>query len=214
MVPSYAQSAPPAMTGVWAAGPGAVGPDTYIGVLESPRAGANVKSGASVLVSGWAADTTSSCWSGFDQVQVYAGDRTNGGTKLANGTVGLNRPDVGDAFGGNSGTAGFVATVPASALAPGQPDLFVYLHTPNKGWWYKDVSLNVSTQAGLQYPTDPIVVWTNPCCGEQISSQQFGATQEYVLAGYALTGIRSSTRMGRRRQTTRTRLATGTTASR
>jgi hypothetical protein len=38
----------------------------------------------------------------------------------------------------------------------------------------------------LAYPNDPIVVWTKPCCGEEITQLQFGATAEYVLGGYAL----------------------------
>jgi len=38
----------------------------------------------------------------------------------------------------------------------------------------------------LPFPGDPIVVWTRPCCGETITTQQFGSTAEYVISGYAL----------------------------
>ncbi|HEY1293033.1 MAG TPA: hypothetical protein VGJ60_08145 [Chloroflexota bacterium] len=185
-MPTYAQSAPAGVSGVWTAGPDANGPDTYFGKIDAPRAGATVQSSAGVLVSGWATDTTAAGWAGFDQMQVYKGDREKGGTKLVDGVVGENRPDIADAFGGSSARSGFSATVPASALASGTDDLYVYMHTPEKGWWYRTVPVSVAAPQDLPYPTDPVVVWSKPCCGEEITQAQFGSTAEYVLAGYAL----------------------------
>jgi hypothetical protein len=86
----------------------------------------------------------------------------------------------------NRADSGFSATIPANTLSPGRVDLYVYLHTPNKGWWYRTVSAKAAAPQALAYPDDPVVAWTKPCCGEEITSQQFGSTAEYVLAGYAL----------------------------
>jgi hypothetical protein len=79
-------------SGAWTGASDAQGANTYIGRVESPRAGQTVQAGSNLLVSGWAVDTTAQGWAGFDQMQVYNGDRANGGTKLADGSVGLSRP--------------------------------------------------------------------------------------------------------------------------
>ena len=60
--------------GAWVAGVEATGASTIIGRIEAPRARQSVKSGANLLVSGWAADTTASGWSGIDGVEVWSGD--------------------------------------------------------------------------------------------------------------------------------------------
>jgi hypothetical protein len=186
IVPAYAQSAAPGIKGVWTAGPGASGPDTYVGMIEAPRPGARLQPGAGLLVSGWAADMTATDWSGVDQVQVYNGDRTKDGKKLADGIVGLSRPDVADSIGANFIKSGFSATAPASELSAGPLNLYVYMHTPDKGWWYRTVPATVRETQVLAYPADPVVVWTRPCCGETITSEQFGTTAEYRISGYAL----------------------------
>jgi hypothetical protein len=186
IVPAYAQTAPAGVKGVWTAGPGATGPDTYLGMVESPRTGSTIHSGANLLVSGWAADITATGWAGIDQVQVYNGDRTKGGTKLADGMVGMNRPDVAEELGGTFTKSGFSATIPASSLSAGPLDVYVYVHTPDKGWWYRTTSTTVAKAEPVPYPDDPVVVWTRPCCDEEITQEQFGTTAEYVLAGYAL----------------------------
>ncbi|MBV8719296.1 MAG: hypothetical protein JOZ65_29855 [Chloroflexi bacterium] len=185
-VPTYAQSATTGLTGGWLAGPDAAGNNTYVGRLETPRAKQNVADGANLLVSGWAADTTATGWSGFDQVQIYNGDRTKGGTKLADGTVGLARPDIGDVLGSSFGKSGFSAVVRAGALPAGADSLYVYLHTPDKGWWYKTTSVTQAAPVALQFPTDPIVDIFKPNGGQIITTKQFGGTQEYVVSGFAL----------------------------
>jgi hypothetical protein len=156
---------------------------SIIGRIESPTRGQRVGSGANLLVSGWAADTTAQGWSGIDGVEVWSGAKDKGGTKLASGMVGLNRPDGADALG-CCATSGFNAVVPASALSSlsGASSLFVYLHTPNKGTWYKTASINVS--AGVSYLQAPIVGFLRPINGEIISQKQLN--NKYSLYGFAL----------------------------
>lgn len=179
----FAQATP--TLGSWLAGPDAKGPSTYVGRIESPSRGQRVSTSANLLVSGWAADTTAQGWAGIDAVEVWSGAKDKGGTKLATGTVGLSRPDVADALG-TFGTSGFSAVVPASGIAglAGASALFVYLHTPNKGTWYKTVTVNATTGATLAFPTDPIVGFLRPIDGEIITQKQ--TTNKYSLFGFAL----------------------------
>jgi hypothetical protein len=179
----FAQSAP--SLGSWAAGPDAKGANTYIGRVESPSRGQRVSTSANLLVSGWAADTTAQGWAGISGVEVWNAPKDKGGTQLATGTVGLSRPDVADALGG-FGTAGFSATIPASAMQSlgGVSPLFVYILTPSKGSWYKTVTINASAGATLAFPTDPVIGFLRPIDGEIISQKQ--VTSKYSLYGFAL----------------------------
>jgi hypothetical protein len=174
-------------SGTWTGSSDAQGANTYIGRVESPRAGQSVSSGASLLVSGWAADTTAQGWAGFDQMQVYTGDRANGGTKVADGSVGLSRPDVAGFLGSNFVNSGFSAVVPAGALSTGSQALYVYLHTASKGWWYQTVSVNQQAALNLDFPADPVVGFYRPCCGETITNVQYpsGTIDNYLLVGFA-----------------------------
>jgi hypothetical protein len=171
-------------SGGWTGYSDAQGPNTYIGRVESPRAGQTIQAGSNVLVSGWAVDTTAQGWAGFDQMQVYNGDRANGGTKLADGSVGLSRPDVAAFLGPNYQNSGFSAVVPAGAVSSGAATLFVYLHTASKGWWYQSLPVNQAAAASLQFPNDPVVDISLPCCGNTITTKQF--LDRLVIAGYAL----------------------------
>jgi hypothetical protein len=178
-----AQSAP--SLGSWQAGPDAKGTNTYIGRVESPSRGQRVSSGANLLVSGWAADTTAQGWAGISGVEVWNAPKDKGGTKLATGNVGLSRPDVSDALGG-FGTSGFNATIPASAMQSisGVSPLYVYIMTPNKGSWYKTVTVNATAGATLAFPTDPVVGFLRPIDGTIISQKQLN--NKYSLYGFAL----------------------------
>ena len=189
VLPSYAQSTPTTgggTTGLWTGGPDSAGANTYVGRIEAPRARATIQAGANLLVSGWAADTTASGWSGFDQMQVYNGDRTKGGSKVADGMVGLARPDIGEILGSNFANSGFSAVVKASAIPAGAATLYVYLHTASKGWWYRPLPVTQAAAPVLPFPTDPIIDILKPNSGQVITQQQFGATQEYVITGFAL----------------------------
>ena len=187
VAPGFAQSAPSAPTmAVFTAGPDASGPNTYIGRVEAPKAGQSVQGGSSLLVTGWAADTTAQGWAGFDQMQVYDGARDKGGTKVADGMVAQNRPDVADFLGPNFIKSGFSAVVPGSALPTGNQSLYIYLHTANKGWWFKTVPVNQQATVALEFPTDPVLSWLRPHGGDVITSQQFGTVNNYLLEGFAL----------------------------
>jgi len=180
-VPVFAQSAP--SLGSWQKGPDGQGAGTIVGRIESPSRGQRVSSGANLLVSGWAADTTATGWAGIDGVEVWSDAKDNGGTKLASGMVGLNRPDVADALGA-FGTSGFSAVVPANALGNLGGSLYVYLHTPGKGTWYKSVSVNPTSSTALAFPTDPIIALIRPQDNEIISQKQ--VTSYYSIRGMAL----------------------------
>lgn len=185
----FAQQAPaaaPSGLNVWTAGPDASGANTYVGRVETPRARQSINAGANLLVSGWAADTTAQGWAGFDMVQVYSGTRQNG-TKLADGTVGLSRPDVAEALGSGFQNAGFSAVVPASALSnlpTGALTMNVYLHTASKGWYYRTISASLAAAPVLAYPSDPIITFTRPLAGEIITQRQ--KNSKYSLSGFAL----------------------------
>lgn len=144
--PSAAQSAGP---GTFAPGPGAGSTNTYSGRIEAPAANAMIPQSQTLLVTGWACDTTAQGWAGFDQVQVYTGAMGSGGTMLASGSVGGTRSDVAGTTGDpNCAPSGFSVTVPGSALgAAGAMTLNVYLHTPGNGWWYLSVPVTVAAGA-------------------------------------------------------------------
>jgi hypothetical protein len=148
-------------------------------------------------VTGWFIDKTAQGWAGADAMQVFVGTMDGGGTKLADGIVAQNRPDVAAATGTPDWAAsGFSATVPSGALGSGTQVLSVYLHTGGKGWWYKQVSVNVSSSApaasapapapaaasGAQSGSAlPIVGVENPKDGEQVPTRS-----AYQIIGYAL----------------------------
>ena len=132
----------------WTPGPQASGDDTYTGFVDGPQAGATVSAVARLEIRGWAVDNTAEGWAGIDQVQVVLGVLDQGGHVLATGTVGQDRPDVAAAMGNPFFAAsGFSALVPAGALPLGQDVLSVYIHTPGKGWWYRQVTVQVQAQA-------------------------------------------------------------------
>jgi hypothetical protein len=192
-VPSFAQTS--TLHGSWLAGPDGQGSSTIIGRIEAPRANAKVVSSTNLLVSGWAADTTAAGWAGIDGVEVWNGAKDKSSSaKLATGVVGLSRPDVGDAIGASFTKSGFTTVVPSSALQPlsGATTLYVYLHTPSKGSWYRTVAVNVVSTAGvnlatgatLQFPNDPIIVIARPQDGTAITQKQ--VNNKFSFNGIAL----------------------------
>jgi len=179
--PSFAQGT--TVLGSWLAGPDGKGSSSIVGRIDSPRPRASLNPGSNLLVSGWAADTTATGWAGIDGVEVWSGasDKT-GSAKLVTGVAGLARADVGEALGGSFTSSGFSAVVPATGLQgmSGPTTLFVYLHTPGKGTWYRTVSVNLipstgvnlATGATLAFPLDPMVVITKPLDGTAITQKQ------------------------------------------
>ena len=145
-LPAAAQSVPG--SGGWTPGPDAAGDNTYAGVLDQPANGASIAPGAAFHVSGWAVDTTAEGWAGFDDLNVYLGGQVSG-SPVAHGTVGEARPDVASATGnGFWAASGFDALVPAGAVPGGQQTLTVAAHTPSKGTWVRQVSVNVGGGSG------------------------------------------------------------------
>jgi hypothetical protein len=180
--PGFAQPAP--LSGSWLAGPDGKGQSTYVGRIEAPRAGQTVTAGANILVSGWAVDTTATGWSGIDGVEVWNGAKDKGGTKLASGSVGQPRPDVADALGGSFRGSGFSAVIPPLSGVSGSVSLFVYLHTPDKGTWYKSLTVNAPSAAALAFPTDPIVSIIRPQENAVVTSRL--PNQVWTVRGIAL----------------------------
>ncbi|MBV9175038.1 MAG: hypothetical protein JOZ81_33705 [Chloroflexi bacterium] len=143
-------AAPPAAAqpAGWQQGPNAILDNTYVGSIDIPAGGSTVANAGTLTVGGWFVDKQAQGWAGADDVQVFLGSMGSGGTMLAKGIVGQNRPDVGAALGNAFWAAsGFSASVQGSALPTGQQTLNVYLHTPGKGWWFKSVNVNVSSTA-------------------------------------------------------------------
>ena len=97
-------------------------------------------------VNGWVVDTTAQGWNGIDDVQVWDGLMSAGGRLVTNASIQLDRPDVAVALNNPYWKAsGFSATLPSSELGLGAT-LYVYVHTPSKGWWYEQVSNTASLQ--------------------------------------------------------------------
>jgi hypothetical protein len=119
-------------------------------------------------------------WAGFDDLHVYDG-LAGSGRFLTRGTVGLNRPDVASALGNAyAGNSGFLATIPAGTLDAGQHTLTVYAHTPDKGWWYRQVGVTVNVQAVESARL--VAHISTPEYGENV----YTGDDTYTITGYAL----------------------------
>lgn len=133
--PAQAQVTPAGS--VWSPGPGAAGSATYSGAIDQSP------SGAATQLSGWIVDTTAQGWTGIDEVQIWDGLMQAGGHELAPARIQLARPDVAAALNNPYwAPSGFSATLPADSSPSAV--LYVYAHTPAKGWWYQLVLRSVS----------------------------------------------------------------------
>jgi hypothetical protein len=99
------------------------------------------------------------------------------------------RADIRDALGVPDWTnSGFSGTIPASALSQvegGDQTLNVYLHTPNKGWWFKSAVVTIPSTVGLQFPNDPVVFFVQPQQNQNVD--QFAqSNSKFSLRGVAL----------------------------
>jgi hypothetical protein len=132
------------LAATWSPGPESIAPATIEGVIDVPANGSSVPDGA-VTVAGWAVDRTAEGWSGIDKVHLYEGTAGSGGRLLAEGNVGLDRPDVATALDyAYFDKAGFSVTIPPGTLGVGPHDLTVYAHTPGRGWWSRGLSIRVT----------------------------------------------------------------------
>jgi hypothetical protein len=178
----------------WSPGPGAVLDNTYDGYIDTPRMNATVPTG-SFPVSGWFVDRQAQGWAGADDVQIWLGLMGSGGKLLTKANFALPRPDVAAATNNPWALySGFGAVVPAGSVPAGTQVLSVYAHTPGKGWWYKQVQVNVSATAaaatsGATAPAAgvvsggalPIVGIDKPKDGENVPTKN-----DYTIIGYAL----------------------------
>jgi hypothetical protein len=186
-LPAGAQSAG------WSPGPGAILDNTYDGYIDTPTSSTALAGGRAFQVAGWFVDKMAEGWAGADEVQIFNGKMGEGGTMLARALVAQNRPDVGAALGNPYWSAsGFVGTV---SLPQGSHTLSVYAHTGGKGWWYKQVSVNVGASTGTAAPAPapapvagapvsgdrPVVTITKPAKNEKVSTKQ-----EYTIVGTAM----------------------------
>ncbi len=181
-LPAAAQQA--ASSGGWQPGPSAAGDNTYAGGIDAPSNGTAIGVDHLLTMSGWFVDKSAQGWCGADDLQVFAGTMDSG-TLLVHGTLGLSRPDVASALGNPyCSAAGWSAVVDPGALPLGQNTLSVYVHTPDKGWWFTQLSVTVGVSGGgVSGPAlavgGPVVSVSAPMDGEVISMH---------LGNYRLTG--------------------------
>jgi hypothetical protein len=173
-----------ATAGTWQAGPLSSGDTTYAGAVDQPAVGASLPADQPLVVSGWIVDQTAEGWAGIDDVLLYEGLTSSGGTFLARASVGEVRPDVASALGnGFWARSGFSGTVPAGQLAQGPHLLTIYVHTPSKGWWYSQVPITVtgSVNAAAASAAPPINNIVAPAGSEKISRK----LDTYTIRGFA-----------------------------
>ena len=130
-----------AADGAWLPGPDGVGSATYTGSIDQT---------SSTRVSGWVVDTTAQGWNGIDDVQLWDGLMSAGGRMLSHAAIQISRPDVAAALNNPYWNAsGFSAILPPSGLT-----MYVYIHTPSKGWWYEPLTPSLTSQ---QFAGDPVI---------------------------------------------------------
>jgi hypothetical protein len=123
----------------WSPAAGAVGDNTLQGFIDQPTPGRAIAAGASFTVSGWVVDTSAQGWAGVDGVQIMLGS-----TQLAQAAIALPRSDVANALGNPFFAASGFNAVVSKALPAGSQTLTVVAHTPGKGSWSKQVTVNVA----------------------------------------------------------------------
>jgi hypothetical protein len=167
----------------WIAGQNAVGDDTFVGFIDAPAPGVTVARNSTVILRGWVVDRTAQGWTGIDDVQIYLGLVDQGGTLVTRASIGQRRDDVVAAFGNPFWAgAGFTASFSEGSLSVGSNVLTVYAHTPDRGWWYKQVEVHVEPLPALPYADDPLLI-----IREVVPSLSvFQTTQNLTLRGYAI----------------------------
>jgi hypothetical protein len=183
---TFAQSASPVAAdpaSPWSPGPNAVGDDTYTGFIDAPLSGSTVVPSGTLVVRGWIVDRTAAGWSGIDDVQIYLGLQDQGGTLLVRANVGQRRDDVA-AVTGNPywGQAGFTASFTGSGLVVGSNVLTVYAHSPSKGWWYRQLQLQVAPLPAIGFADDPLFVAREVTPSLDVDQH----TTSMIFTGYAI----------------------------
>jgi hypothetical protein len=167
----------------WLPGPDAVGDDTYTGFIDSPAPGAVINFNSDIVLAGWVVDQTASGWSGIDDVSVYLGLKEQGGIVLAHARTGVPRADVASVFGNAYwASSGFSVSFANNGLAIGPNVLTVYLHTPDKGSWYRQVQLQVPAPPDRAFADDPLLIAREAVPSLDVTQ----ATTSLTLRGYAI----------------------------
>jgi len=180
--PAVAQQA--LSNATWSPGPNAVGDNTYAGGVDAPGNGAALSLNRFATLSGWFVDKSAQGWTGADDLQVFSGTMDSG-TLLGHGTLGLPRSDVASALNNPYwSAAGWSAVIDPGGMALGPNTLSIYIHTPDKGWWFTQLSVSVGPSQGAvagpqRTSGGPIVTVTAPQDGERISTR---------LGNYRVTG--------------------------
>lgn len=144
----------------WAPGPFAIGDQTVVGFIDSPRSGDAIKQGDQLSLYGWVVDSASTGWTGIDEVHVYRG--TAADTFLGRATYAIERSDVSAHFGNpNWKNSGFSLTIDTAQLPLGASTLTVYAHTPARGWWSAAVSVSITREAPPQ-ESGELITWRTP----------------------------------------------------
>jgi hypothetical protein len=181
--PAAAQQLP-AGAGAWSPGPAATGDQKSLtGVIDRPGSGTTSTAGT-LQVAGWSVDLTAQGWSGIDDVEIFSGAMENGGRPLAHAQIAQARPDVATALNNPYWTAsGWSASVPTANLTSGPLNVFVYVHTPNRGWWSRQVSITVRPPS----PARPATALQT--LGNDISYPQCPTGAEPPPPAFAIVGV-------------------------
>jgi hypothetical protein len=180
-----------AAPGEWQPGPEAVLDDTYSGHIDVPMEGATLALDQPLAIAGWVVDRAADGWAGVDAVHVYDGEAGPAGTFLGQAEIAQSRPDVAEALGNDFWTdSGFVLSLGGGKLGAGQHTLSVYAHTPDKGWWFTQVSVAVAPPpppTTAQAP--PVNVVLSPSGTTLPRGQDRVAIKGYALDPVAATGV-------------------------
>jgi len=167
----------------WTPGPNASGDNTFAGAIDTPASGATIAPNGQLTIQGWAVDRTASGWSGIDDVSVYLGLQDQGGALMNHAAIGLPRNDVAAALGNPYFAAsGFSASFSVQSLGVGPNTLTVYLHTPGRGSWYRQLQVVVPAAPARAYADDPLLVVSTVSPSLDVSH----TLNNMVLTGYAI----------------------------
>jgi hypothetical protein len=173
-------------------GPAASGDhNTLAGVIDTPSADATLTLGQ-LQLSGWFVDLTAQGWAGADDVEIFMGTMDSG-RPLAHAQFGQSRPDVAAALhNGYWAQSGWSASAATDGLTPGPATLSVYVHTPAKGWWFRQVNIVLrqpppppqGTPATVQPSSTQTSIY-----GNDIASPQCPTGAEPKLPAFAIVGV-------------------------
>lgn len=158
----------PFSSSVWLPGPNSAGTsESFTSAIDGPAPGKPSQ------FSGWIVDTSAQGWSGIDDVQVWNGPMDAGGRLLAHPVFQKDRPDVAAALNNPYWAASGFST----DLSGGASIVYLYAHTPGKGWWYQQV---FTPQASARAQSRPTLNIETPN-----SLATVHANSAYLVSGFA-----------------------------